>query len=74
MWFQARSLHSGGLHFVLVSFILRTFREVAMDAEKDRGIIRLWNRLRQLERAGRPTTAVRRQIEKALSEREREAA
>jgi hypothetical protein len=37
-----------------------------MDALKEREIIRLWNRLRLLEREGRPTTAVRRQIEKAL--------
>jgi hypothetical protein len=37
-----------------------------MDALKEREIIRLWNRLRLLEREGRPTIAVRRQIEKAL--------
>jgi cell division septal protein FtsQ len=37
-----------------------------MDAVKEREIIRLWNRLRLLEREGRPTTVVRRQIEKAL--------
>ena len=45
-----------------------------MDAEEDRKIIRLWNRLRLLEREGRATTAIRRQIEEALAERERHAA
>ena len=40
-----------------------------MDAGKEREIIRLWNRLRRLEREGRPTAVVRRQIEKALEER-----
>jgi hypothetical protein len=45
-----------------------------MDAEKEREIIRLWNRLRLLEREGRPALAIRRQIEKALAERERHAA
>jgi hypothetical protein len=34
-----------------------------MDAVNEREIIRLWNRLRLLEREGRP---IRRQIEKAL--------
>ena len=46
----------------------------AMDAGKEREIIRLWNRLRLLEREGRSTAAVRRQIEKALAERELHAA
>jgi hypothetical protein len=45
-----------------------------MDAAKEREIIRLWNRLRLLEREGRSVTAVRRQIEKALAERELHAA
>jgi hypothetical protein len=45
-----------------------------MDAAKDRNIIRLWNRLRRLEREGRPTALARRQIEQALAERERHAA
>jgi hypothetical protein len=45
-----------------------------MDAEIEREIIRLWNRLRLLEKEGRPATAVRRQIEKALAERDRHAA
>ena len=45
-----------------------------MDAGKEQEIIRLWNRLRLLEREGRETAAVRRQIEKALAERERHAA
>jgi hypothetical protein len=46
----------------------------AMDAEKEQEIIRLWNRLRRLEREGRPAEAIRRQIEKALAERDRHAA
>jgi hypothetical protein len=33
-----------------------------------------WNRLRQLARGGRSVTAVLQQIEKALAERERDAA
>jgi hypothetical protein len=45
-----------------------------MDAGKEQAIIRLWNRLRLLEKEGRPTTAVRRLIEIALAERERHAA
>jgi hypothetical protein len=45
-----------------------------MDAAKDREIIRLWNQLRLLEREGRSVEIVRRQIEKALAERERHAA
>jgi hypothetical protein len=48
--------------------------ERIVDATKEREIIRLWNRLRLLERDGRPTAAVRRQIEAALAERERDAA
>jgi hypothetical protein len=45
-----------------------------MDASKEREIIRLWNRLRLLEKEARPTVALRRQIEKALAERESHAA
>ena len=45
-----------------------------MDAASERKIIRLWNRLRLLEKEGRPITAVPRQIESALAERERHAA
>ena len=45
-----------------------------MDPAKEREIIKLWNRLRLLEREGRPVTLIRRQIEKALAERERHAA
>jgi len=45
-----------------------------MDAAREREIIRLWNRLRLLEREGRPTAALRRQIEQALAERELHAA
>jgi hypothetical protein len=37
-----------------------------MDPEKEREIIRLWNRLRLLKREGRSVATVRRQIEKAL--------
>ncbi len=45
-----------------------------MDAGQERQIIRLWNELRRLEREGRPTASVRRQIERALAERESRAA
>ena len=45
-----------------------------MDPAREREIIRLWNRLRILEREGRSVAAVVRQIEKALAERERHAA
>lgn len=45
-----------------------------MDAERERELIRLWNRLRLLEREGRSTTAVLRKTERALAERERYAA
>jgi hypothetical protein len=45
-----------------------------MDAGKERKLIRLWNLLRRLEREGWPTALVRRQIERALAERERDAA
>jgi hypothetical protein len=45
-----------------------------MDPTKEQKIIRLWNRLRLLEREGRSVIAVRRQIEKALAEQERHAA
>jgi hypothetical protein len=45
-----------------------------MDVGKERQIIRLWNQLRLLEREGRPTEAVRSQIERALAERESHAA
>jgi hypothetical protein len=45
-----------------------------MDAAKEREIIRLWNRLRLLEREGRSIITILRQIEKALAERDRHAA
>jgi len=45
-----------------------------MEVEKEREIIRLWNRLRLLEQEGRPTAELVRQIEKALAEQERRAA
>ena len=44
------------------------------DAVKEQEIIRLWHRLRLLEKEGRSVTIVVRQIEKALAERERHAA
>jgi len=49
-------------------------RENAMDAERDREIIRLWNELRRLQREGRPTELMIRRIERALAAREQEAA
>jgi hypothetical protein len=48
--------------------------EPDMDAAREREIIRLWNRLRLLQREGHSVTAVVRQLEKALAERERYAA
>jgi hypothetical protein len=45
-----------------------------MDAASERKLIRLWNRLRLLEKEGRPITVVLRQIKSALAERERHAA
>jgi hypothetical protein len=46
-----------------------------MDAAKEREIERLWNRLRLLEKEGRRSVmAIRRQLEKALAERECHAA
>ncbi|HKS18799.1 MAG TPA: hypothetical protein VJS63_06280 [Bradyrhizobium sp.] len=63
------------MKFVPFSFTMRALRgENRMDADKEREIIRLWNRLRRLEREGRPTAAVLGQIRKALAEHERQAA
>jgi hypothetical protein len=45
-----------------------------MDIAQEQEIVRLWNWLRLLEKEGRPTAAVRRQIEKALAQRDRHAA
>jgi hypothetical protein len=48
----------GGLRFVPFSFTLREAPGIiAMDTEKEQEIIRLWNRLRRLEREGRPADA-----------------
>jgi hypothetical protein len=44
-----------------------------MNVLKEQEIIRLWNRLRLLQREGRATDAVLRQLEEALAERERAA-
>jgi hypothetical protein len=54
------------LRFVLVLSGCDPHLSERMDIVKEREIIKLWNRLRLLECEGRPTTAVRRQIEKAL--------
>jgi hypothetical protein len=63
------------LSFVLFPFTLAFEGRVdAMDAAKDREIIRLWNQLRLLEREGGSVEIVRLQIEKAIAERERDAA
>ena len=40
------------------------------DADRQRKVIRLWNQLRRLQKAGQPTAAVVRRIEAALAERE----
>jgi hypothetical protein len=65
---------SGGLEFRSRFVHSGVTEETAMDAGQERQIIRLWNELRLLEREGRPTEAVRRQIERALAERESRAA
>jgi hypothetical protein len=44
-----------------------------MDVVKEQEIIRLWNRLRLLQRQGRSTRAVLRLLEQALAEHERAA-
>jgi hypothetical protein len=44
-----------------------------MDIAKEQEIIRMWNRLRLLQRERRSTAAVLRQLEKALTELERAA-
>jgi hypothetical protein len=63
------------LNFVPFSFtVAAILRGNAVDADKEREIIRLWNRLRLLEREGRPTAEVLRKIRRALAEHEREAA
>ncbi|MBR0872677.1 hypothetical protein JQ633_20110 [Bradyrhizobium tropiciagri] len=46
----------------------------AADVDRQRKVIRLWNELRQLKKAGQPTAAVVRRIEAALAERENCAA
>ena len=45
-------------------FYRESIRDSIMNAERERELIRLWNRLRLLQKEGRPTAAVRRQIEK----------
>jgi hypothetical protein len=60
--------------FLAACFFVLDLFSWAMDARKEQEIIRLWNRLRLLEKEGRETTAVRHQIEKALAERDRRAA
>lgn len=41
-----------------------------MTVQNDRDIIRLWNQLRRLQREGRPTAALQRQIKRALAARD----
>lgn len=45
-----------------------------MNAEKERDIIRLWNRLRALQKEGRPTASILVRINRALAEAERQEA
>jgi hypothetical protein len=45
----------------------------AMDAENDRDIIRLWNRLRALQKQGQPTITALEDVRRALAEREARA-
>jgi hypothetical protein len=44
-----------------------------MNVAEEQKIIRLWNRLRLLQRQGRMTDAVLRQLERALAEQDRAA-
>jgi hypothetical protein len=44
-----------------------------MSIAKDQEIIRLWNRLRALQREGQSIIAALRQLEQALAERQRAA-
>jgi hypothetical protein len=44
-----------------------------MSVIQEQEIIRLWNRLRLLQREGRATGAILRQLEKALAERDHAA-
>jgi hypothetical protein len=61
------------LSLAACQIVLVLFSSV-VDTGKEREIIRLWNWLRLLEKEGRRTAAVRRLIEKALAEREHDAA
>jgi hypothetical protein len=47
--------------------------EADMNIGKEQEIIRLWNSLRLLQREGRATDAILRQLEKALAAREHAA-
>jgi hypothetical protein len=60
----------GCLIYVLVLFIVGELARLPMAVEQDRKIIRLFNQLRRLERAGRPTANVRRQIRQAMRKRD----
>lgn len=60
----------GCLIYVLVLFIVGELARLAMSVEQDRKIIRLFNQLRRLERAGRPTGNVRRRIKLAMRKRD----
>jgi hypothetical protein len=41
-----------------------------MSIEQDRNIIRLFNELRRLQKAGRPTASIRERIRQAMRERD----
>lgn len=58
------------LHFVPVSFMMLRIGFCAMSVEQDRSIIRLFNELRRLEKAGQPTARIRQQICEAMRARD----
>ena len=66
------TIHSGlrFVHLLIYPLVMLHLRPV--DAFEDRNLIRY--RMRALEKEGRSVTAVLRQLEKALAERERHAA
>jgi hypothetical protein len=61
------------LQICSVFVLMRRWEGARMTVAKEQQIIRLWNRLRRLQRDGRSTTAVLRQLERALAEREHAA-
>jgi type IV secretory pathway VirB3-like protein len=61
------------LQICSVFVLVRLWEGARMNVAKEQQIIRLWNRLRRLQREGRSTTAVLRELERVLAEREHAA-